>query len=601
LPPINEFNFRNDAGDVALENGLAPWQLIRRAPRSVWLITALFGLIMAGWSVLAPLYHSPDEPQQADAVMRLEEGRGWSSTTTSSLTPEGVGAFFMSPTAWIFQHNKTYTNGTIAIEYAQGRHDRPTWQDLSKIHGTSKYFQQQIVQHPPAYHWYEAVLLRAGGAAGWRWDIAVSTMRLLSALLLLWLPLLAWATAWRITGSRLAGVCASIVPLAVPSLAQIGASVNNDDLLTLAGAATLLGVTCAMCGDRSKGCALWTGGWLTVALWTKAFALLLIPLVIVAYAAPWVRRRWQDRRSAPRVARSLLPDRRTSTLLGLSAGIAVLLGCWWYVVSEVRYGSILPPVHGLDPGASIGHDNWRFLQDATQLMLWRWWCDIGFSEIYLPWRLVIVATVVAGALGIAALLRSRGRRLPLLMLLWPTVATYFVVVGESGLHYLHTHDEAALAGRYLYIGFTGIAAFVGAGCAVLPRKLARWSPPVLLLAALGIEAEAVHLSIDRWWRPIGGTLRQAWNAFSSWSTWPVGVLWTGIALLALAAVGATTSLLVDAFRSPAARAALPSEHLAAASPASPPAPSLATVPAAGGEQVDEEPPMVSESAGSAAS
>ncbi len=520
----------------------------------MWLITALFALILAGWSVLAPLYHSPDEKEHADAVMRLEEGRGWPSAATASLTPEGVGAYYLSPTARVFTHTLDGSVGTLPPQYAQGRHIRPTWENAAKLHGTSARYIQQIPQHPPGYYWYEAALLRLGGAAGWRWDIAVSTMRLLSALLMVWLPLLCWATAWRFTGKRLAGIAASVVPLAVPSLAQIGASINNDNLLTLSGAAIMLGLTCAMRGDRTRSCALWTGIWLAIALWTKAFALLLIPLVILVYTAPWLRERWQAVRARAHPPsfggrlRSWLPDRRIGALLGLSAGVGIAIGCWWYVVNEIRYGSTLPPVHGLSPGNDIGHRNWEFLREATQMVLWRWWGSIGWSEVNTPWRLVIVATVVAACIGIIGLLRSPGRRLALLALLWPTVTTYLLVVGKVTHDYLQTHHVAALAGRYLYVGFTGVAVIIGVGCACLPRKVGRWSPLLLLIAGLGIQAETAHLAVNRWWRPIGGTLRQAWDAFSVWSTWPVGVLWTGLALLAVLAVAAFAALLLTGIR-----------------------------------------------------
>jgi small subunit ribosomal protein S36 len=169
-------------------------------------------------------------------------------------------------------------------------------------------------------------------------------------------------------------------------------------------------------------------------------------------------------------------------------------------------------------------------------VLLRWWGSFGWYEINLPWRLVVVASLVLALLGIFALIRWRGRRWRLLLLLWPTAASYAVVVAQATSNYLSTHYVSGLSGRYLFIGFTGVAAVVGAGCGALPPKLARWSPLALLMAAMGMQLESLHRCIDHWWRPIGGTLRQAWTSFSAWSTWPVGVLWTGIGLLVLFAV-----------------------------------------------------------------
>ena len=503
----------------------------------MWLVTALFALVLAGWSVLAPLYHAADEPNHADAVMSIEEGHGWPRSPTALVSDQTIGSIAISPFASA-TNRLGLTPYPIAAAQATPRHDRPTWESLTALPGVSGTDHQQTMQHPPGYYLYEGLILRAGGAAGWRWDITVSTMRLLSALLVVWLPLLSWATAWRVTGRKLAGIAASIVPLGVPELTHVGATVNNDNLVTLAGAAALLGVACAMTGDRSKSTALWTGLWVAVALWAKAFGLVLVPLVLIVYAAPWLRGWWRPR------TRSWLPDRRTSLLLGLSAGVAIALGCWWYVISEVNYGSTRPPVTDFPPGKYLGHDNVAFLKYATQAMLLRWWGSFGWFEVNLPWRLVVGATIVVVLIAIVGIVRFRGRRIALIMLLWPTVTSYLLVVAQATSQFLHTHYLSGLSGRYLFIGFTGVAAVIGAGCAGLPAKVARWSPLLLLLGAIGMQLESVHLAINHWWRPIGGTLRQAWTSFSAWSTWPVGALWTGIALLGLFTIAVIVSLTV---------------------------------------------------------
>ncbi len=552
-------------------DNLGPWGLIRHAPRSVWLVTALFGLILAGWSVLAPIYHAADEPNHADAVMRLEEGRGWPSSITARVTDEGIGATAASPYGRP-AHRLTINYGPIPASLAPSRHDRPKWEDLRALPGTSGKLLQQIPQHPPGYYWYEALILRAGGAAGWRWDIAVSTMRLLSALLVVWLPLLSWATAWKATGRRRAGVIASIFPLAVPELTHVGGSVTNDNLITLAGAATLLGVVCALAGDRTRKTALWTGIWLAVALWSKAFGLVLVPLVFVVYAADWIR---------GRPARSLLPDRRSGILLALSAGVGIGLGCWWYVVNEIRYGSLQPGVPNFPPGKFIGNDPVLELKYASQGMLSRWWGSLGWYEVNLPWRLVVLATVIVVAAALLAFLRLRGRRTGLVALTYSTVLLYLLVVGQAVHYYLRHHYVAGLSGRYLFVGFSGVAAVVGAGFSALPSRISRWMPLAMLLAALGMQAEAAHLAINRWWRPVGGSLRQAWTAFSAWSTWPVGVLWTAIVLTALLAVAALVTFSVHGIRGDGVAFDTPSD-VEAASPADlPPAgepatPSIAT-------------------------
>ncbi len=525
--------------------GLRPWQLIRYAPRQVWLVTALFALILAAWSVLVPLYHAPDEPNHADAVMRIEEGRGWPSAQTSKVTDEGVGAIAASPFGRA-TNRLSFVGGPVPAAMAVGRNDRPAWQDLKAVPRTSGAIINQIPEHPPGYYYYEGLLLRLGGAAGWQWDIAVSVMRLLSAFLIMWLPLLSWAAAWRLTGSRLAGITASIFPLAVPELSHVGASVNNDNLVTLAGAAALVGLVCAMRGDRSKSTAIWTGLWVAVAMWTKAFGLVLVPMVVLVYGTPWVREVWARRRGrgdAAVGARRWLPERATGVAFLLSTGLAIGLGIWWYVISEIRYGAMQPSSPNFPPGRLLGHDNVLFSRYPTQQMLQRWWGDFGWFEVQLPWRLVVVASVLVGAIAIYGIVRARGRRIASIMVMWPTVVTWVVVSAGVTSYYLRTHYVRGISGRYLFIGFTGVAVLVGAGFGAMPAKIARWTPLALLLGALAMQAEAAHLVFDNWWRPAAGTIRQGWNALSSWSAWPVGVLFAGGAVLLLLIVAAIVTFL----------------------------------------------------------
>ncbi len=555
-------------------DGLKPWQLIRRAPAPVWLIVALFAVIMAGWSVVAPLYHAADEPNHADAVMRLEEGRGWTSARTAVVQPEGIGAIAASPYGRPLRP-LALQQGPVPQNIAVPRHDRPTWADLKALPGTEGKLSQQIPQHPPGYYWYEAAILRVGGAADWRWDIVVSTMRLLSVLLVMWIPLLTWATAWRMTGSRNAGLCAAVFPLAVPELTHVGSTVNNDTLLALAAGAVVLGLACALRGDRSKGTAVWTGVWLTVALWSKAFALFLLPMVFLVYVVPWARDRWAGRQGRRLEWR---PTRGEFLLFALALGIPLALGLWFYLFNYAQYGAIAPGPPDFPPGRFLGDRPALFSRYPTELMIQRWWTDLGWFEVRIPWRTVLASTIVSGLLAIYGVVRRRGRRIALTMLMWPTALSYVVVVAGVTSYYLSTHHIRGISGRYLYVGFVGAAALVGIGAASLPRIIARWMPLLMFLAALAMQIETLHQAVNTWWRPAGGTLRQAWSALSAWSTWPVGVLYTGIGLLVVLIVAVAALLLragiVSSYADAEDVAATPVRGAAAADP-----PSVASEPA----------------------
>ena len=76
-------------------------------------------------------------------------------------------------------------------------------------------------------------------------------MRIVSALMVTTLPLIAWATCRALTRSRAAAACAAITPFAIPQLSVIGGAVNNDNAVTLFSSLCLLGCICAIKGNRS--------------------------------------------------------------------------------------------------------------------------------------------------------------------------------------------------------------------------------------------------------------------------------------------------------------------------------------------------------------
>nr|MDT0667014.1 hypothetical protein [Micromonospora sp. DSM 115978] len=74
-----------------------PLHLLRTTPVHVWLLVALFGLVLAGWSVIVPQYHAPDEPNHTDAVMKIVQDQGWPHPGGVTVSSDGVGAIAYSP------------------------------------------------------------------------------------------------------------------------------------------------------------------------------------------------------------------------------------------------------------------------------------------------------------------------------------------------------------------------------------------------------------------------------------------------------------------------------------------------------------------------
>lgn len=508
---------------------LTPGRLMRRAPIAVWLLVGLHGLMLLCWSVLTPQFHAPDEPNHAEAVMRLETGQGWGGIGRTFLGYEGIGAIKQSPYG---TPARPYNLDGRQIRQADvvPRDARPDWADVdADVVWTGARPIQQLVQHPPGYYWLAAGAVALTGGEDQPWDRAVGVMRVLSAILVAPLPLFAWAATFRLSGDRRAALGAAVVPLAIPQLTHIGGSVNNDNLLVCAGGLVAVGLACVLRGDRSLRTAVFVGVTLGVALFSKSLALALLPVVLLAYLVPWVyeRRRVPDalseapmRADAP-VGRSRIGLATVLRPLVVVGALAFAIGGWWYAINLARYGAIQPSVPGFPPGKFLGDDDALFFDYATRVVLLRYWGNFGWFETILPWTFVYTAFVAVSVLlliGLVRAARPRGLRWALLVMLAPTAGTYVLMVKTALGVYLRTGYYSALSGRYLFVGVVGVAVVVGLGAAGVP-KVRRWSPLVLLLGAGVMQFGAIRVVTRRWWEPPGGTLRQAWGALSSWSPW----------------------------------------------------------------------------------
>jgi small subunit ribosomal protein S36 len=223
--------------------------------------------------------------------------------------------------------------------------------------------------------------------------------------------------------------------------------------------------------------------------------------------------------------------------------VAFVIGGWWWVVNVLRYHKVQPGVPGFPLGKFLDHRYGEFLGYLIKAMPLRWWSSLGWYEVNLPWKFINTATFVVIALSIYAVVRARSRlRISLALLLWPLLGTYLLVIAQGVRHFLSTHYVAGLSGRYLFDGVAGLAVVVGVGASLLPRKLARWTPLVLLIGAAVMQAKTVQLAVRRWWQPSGRGLRQAWGALSSWSPWPPEVLQAVVAIGAVLVVIAVVTL-----------------------------------------------------------
>lgn len=490
----------------------------RRVPRPVWGAVALFALALCGWSVLAPLGRAPDEAAHVDLILHLVAGEPY---------PEFDERFSSTGvvTAWI-----AYAPGVdigdgerwLTAESAPPRRERPTFRQWGGDRPTPSL--NQMPQHPPLYYQLAAGALQVERAV-WLGDDTSPLdrewhlLRLVNAALVVPLPLLAWAAARRLGAEERAATTAAFVPLAVPQLLHIGASVNNDNLLILLSGIVAVLVAGVLRGDGRRSTAAGIALVASLALLTKPFAYGLLPWIAVAYGYQmWQHRASWRRRVAPALI-ALVP--------------AVIVGGWWPVRNLVRHGQPFPsaldgefarrpPGFAPDPLAYA----WRFSRSIVQ----RFWGDFGYFEAPLPPVAVVLATATvalaaAVALGRRESHRGNGHDPP------PRLAlTVFgsLLVGLLALVAVHAYDlhQASgktpfVQGRYLFGAVIPLSVIVGVG---LSRLLGRWATLAVAGAATLLQADAAFVGLRAWWAEPDASIGRSVAAMVAWSPWPAPVL-----------------------------------------------------------------------------
>lgn len=465
----------------------------------VGLITALWAGVLACWLELTPVYRAPDEPQHVDLVLHVLHGGGWERPGTLAVSPQVQGSLRAArlasggPTPL---HVPMPEQPVPYVEAPPPAFDQPL-RDLQPLAGSGTLVNQQT-QQPPLYYATVALAMRAvPGVDTLSLRRTVGVMRGISAALLLPLPGLAFATAARLGARRRICAAAALLPLGDPQLAHIGASVNNDALLVLLGAAVAVPLAAVARGDVSARTAAWVGGLLGLAALTKSLALAVIVLAVVSYVAACLgplRRQW---RAVVRAA-------------AVASGVAAAVSGWWLVRNEVLYGSLQPEglaLPGHRPDATFG----RFVATVPVSLVRSSWGRFGWLEVDAPLWLALGGTaVVVVGLGLAL---SRPRQ----DLFRAAAATALALVAQLGVVLLLTLRQyvrhgflVGLQGRYLFPLAASVAAVVAVGLArVVPP---RWLALLALVAAGVAQAVGAHSALTGFWG--GGTqglrLVRAW-------------------------------------------------------------------------------------------
>jgi hypothetical protein len=268
----------------------------RLTPLAVWAITALWGSLLLGASVLWPMGYGYDEMTHADMAYHYSAqpfrffGPGQAGYTTGIVNAQKLRA--QAP------------HVRLAVEPVPARDRRPTLAQLGGPAWTGGGIPDQMIQHPPLYYEMEGLVMRLAGHLGTSWDQEIWLMRLFGVLLVLPVPWLCWDTTRRFLeagqrraerGSRFrAGVdpgrvalLGAVLPLSLPNLVRDASSVSNDGLLVVTTSAFVWAAVRVSAGDLSMRAAAWMSASLALALWTKGFALVLPVIVPVAYLLGW--------------------------------------------------------------------------------------------------------------------------------------------------------------------------------------------------------------------------------------------------------------------------------------------------------------------------
>lgn len=508
----------------------------RAVPSLVWLATALHVSIMAAYVFLYLPYTNPDEAFHHDIAVAWLNGDGLQEPGERWIIA-GLGeGMEISETAYL---RLPFTDDDVTP-----RSQRPT---IDELGGNARYaahpYPNQLTEHPPLYYLLLAtVLWTIPGEAGWSWDQVADFLRLINVLLIAPLPLLAWSAVRPLTKSRAVPAAAAMVPLLIPGLSRVGASINNDNLLTLLGATLTVLLVRVCVGDFRPRMTIAVGAVTGLALLTKGFALVFPPVVAVAYFAGWRKAHGRP----PIVA-----------ALGAQL-VAFAIGGWWWVANVVRYGVVQPNGYGSNAYTvirgprvpdSVPRSIIEFIDGFAETIsrVAVGWLGLLEPPTFPYWLTASIIGILAVGLILAVALRRRmDLSLGVIAIgILPAIGLLLVVAFGSYRFYQWTLLISAAQGRYLYSGLVGLSMVTALGWSGLLPRARRWLPLGLLVVAGTAHFMAAKIVVATFWLPpwSGGTrvgdYDVALAAIARWSPWSAVVTFApfvGIVVLGPATV-----------------------------------------------------------------
>lgn len=497
-----------------------------RPPLVVWLLTGTFAALMLMCTFLYPALSGPGESQHTDLAYSFANGNRFYDPGERYVSAGVQGA----------QQSSFPPGIPLADARVLPRGARPSFDELGGDRAGSLRVVNATTQHPPLYYGIGAGVLRILPDS-WAADRQVAILRYVSVLFMLALPLLAWATVTALVGNKPAATIAAAIPLAIPGLTRVGASVTNESLIVLLGAVLLWLLAKVLAGNLRAGTGVAVGVVAGLACLTQAIGLAFPVVVVVAYVVSWIR------------------QRRTAWLPLVLAGVlTALISGWWWIRNVALFHTILPRGLGDHFAAVRGpargnYDLQTYTHDFFAVTGWRVLGGIGMPEG--PRFSLVFSWIWLGVLGAGIILAvgfgvggRLGRGVAAAFVLPPVLVLVALwVAGRSD--FLFNGYLPLAQGRYLYPVLTGIAALTGIGLArLVGDRAAHWLPLAAVLGALATQAWAWRQLLHAWWTPhVAGSkdeIRETVRAILRWSPWAQPV--ATATFIAVAALGTLTLL-----------------------------------------------------------
>lgn len=474
----------------------------------VGLATAVFFLGLLTATLVHPLLRIPDEPFHADMALVASDpvevvaGHGWPLVQDRRLQAALVDASLHRGRRMAHTHPGVRGHGghDHAVEGGGGfprtsssAPDRRSRHPLARwLGGSAKGPPSRMAQHPPLYYTtvgLGAEVLDALEPGALAYDVQLWLMRLIGVILLLPVPAVTYLIARELTDRRGPRLGAAVLPLGVPGLlARTGPMINNDVLMVTLGAVLTWLIVRIVAGRAGTGTALAAGGVAGLSMITKAFGLVLLGALGLAYLYRLVV-------ALPRRG----PAWRIIRHGAVAAGTAAVVGGWWFVRNLVRFGALREAGVIRETAAGFSPD-WSFW---AQQILWKNWSSFwgGWQGVAI-WNnpnllLGLIAVMVAGI--VLALVRLRDARALTVAALLPGLALTASLYLFLAMTYPETGRIGGFAGRYQYAGLSGLLAVMAVGLGSAWDRLERFFPLIATVGAGLVGAYSLYVWLTIEW------------------------------------------------------------------------------------------------------